>query len=140
MAQNNETQIKFEKEDFYTIIADTEKNRIFMRIFGAWEEESQVPNYNTDMEKAVTYMKEGFTTCVTLDEKKAPKFGMTKLHKKQQEILMSAGNSKTAVFTPGKQILQTMTLNVVGKLSGMSGAGKVKIFKQLEAAEAWLEE
>lgn len=138
MAQNNEKQIKFEKEDFYTIIADTEKNRIYMKIIGAWEKETQVPNYNTDMEEAVKYMTEGFTTCVTLDEKKAPKFGMTKLHKKQQEILLAAGNSKTAVYLPGKQVLQNMTLNVVGKLSGM--AGKVKTFKALDAAEAWLDE
>ncbi len=136
MVQNNDKNVKFGKEGFYSILVDKKKNRIYMEIIGAWEEESQVPHYNTDMEEAVQGMEKGFTTCVTLDEKKAPRFGITKLHRRQQEILLAAGNVKTAVHLPGKQILQTMTLNVVGKLSGM----QVKTFKTIESAEAWLDE
>ncbi len=134
MTDNNDKIVKFEKENFYSIIADKEKNRIYLTVVGVWENPGQVPNYNSDMELAVKEIESGFTVLTTLAEEKAPKFGMTNLHKKNQQIMMDAGLSKAAVYLPGRQILQKMTLNVVSKLTGMN----VKVFSDRDEALKWL--
>ncbi len=126
--------VKFEQAGFYSIVGDKELNRIFMKINGFWTDPGDVPNYNADMEKCVGSMRKGFTILTEVDEDKSPKFAITKLHKRNQEILRDGGVGKAAVYFPKGRLLQTMTLNVVGKLSGMN----VKIFNDEGEAESWL--
>jgi hypothetical protein len=126
--------VKFEEPGFYSIVGNKDLNQIYMKIQGFWQEPGDVPNYNEDMEKCVGTMKQGFTILTEVDEDKSPKFAITKLHKKNQEILRNGGVGKAAVYFPKGRLLQTMTLNVVGKLSGMD----VKIFNDENAAISWL--
>jgi hypothetical protein len=134
MTDNNDKIVKFEKENFYSIIVDKEKNRIFLTVVGVWTSPDQVPNYNSDMELAVKEVESGFSVLTTLAEDKPTKFGMTSLKKKNQQIMMDAGMAQAAVYLPGKQVLQKMTLNVVSKLTGMN----VKVFSDRDEAIKWL--
>jgi len=129
----------YEQEGMYSITVDKEKNRMHLLFFGHWSVPEDVPKYTDHVAKATSMLKEGYNILAEIKDRKPPSLKVTGIHKKGQQIMKEAGVNKTAVIiTKGQkgQFLQKMTLNVVGRLSGMT----VKTFTSVEDAEAWLDE
>jgi len=129
----------YEQEGMYSITVDKEKNRMHLLFFGQWSVPEDVPKYTDHVAKATSLMKKGFHILAEIRDKKPPSLKVTGIHKKGQQIMKKAGVNKTAVIiAKGRkgQFLQKMTLNVVGRLSGMT----IKTFTSVEEGEAWLDE
>jgi len=126
----------YENPGFYKIETDKAKKRLYMLFFGHWESPAQVPNYVSDIEKAVGELKEGgFSTLAHITDVKPPKLALNNLHKRVQQIHKDAGVQRVAMVIGQGQILQKLTLSVVGKLSGLPQ----KVFTSYDEAVAWLD-
>lgn len=127
---------KFEEKDCYSIAVDKDKNRLNLLFLGHWKNPSEVPKYIDHVTEAVGMLKKGYTIVAEIRDKKPPNLKVTSIHKKGQQIMKQGGVSKTAVILAKGQFLQKMTLNVVGRLSGLW----VKTFTDTEEGIAWLDE
>ena len=128
--------IKFEEKDCYSITVDKDKNRLNLLFLGHWKAPSDVPKYIDHVTEAVGMLKKGYTIVAEIRDKKPPNLKVTSLHKKGQQVMKEGGVSRTAVILGKGQFLQKMTLNVVGRLSGL----EVKVFSTTEDGVAWLDE
>jgi len=126
---------QFEEKDCYMMEVDQDKNRLNLTFLGHWQSPADIPYYLEHVAKSVGMLKKGYTIYAEINDKKPPKLSVTGIHKKGQQIMKQAGVSKTAVVLKQRQILQKMTLNVVGRLSGMS----TKVFYDKDEALKWLE-
>lgn len=126
----------YEQEGMYSITVDKEKNRLYLLFLGHWSTPEDVPKYTEHVAEATSLMKKGYHILSEIRDKKPPSLKVTSVHKKGQQIMREAGVNKTAVIIAKGQFLQKMTLNVVGRLSGMV----VKTFHTVEEGEAWLDE
>ena len=103
---------------------------------GHWSVPEDIPKYTEHVAEATSLLKAGYHIYSEIRDKKPPSLKVTNIHKKGQQIMKESGVNKTAVVVAKGQFLQKMTLNVVGRLSGMT----VKTFTSTEEAEAWLDE
>lgn len=126
----------YEQEGMYSITVDKEKNRLHLVFLGHWAVPEDVPKYIEHVAEATSLLKNGYHALAEIKDKKPPSLKVTNVHKKGQQIMREAGVNKTAVIIAKGQFLQKMTLNVVGRLSGMT----VKTFHTVEEGEAWLDE
>ncbi len=126
----------YEQEGMYSITVDKEKNRIHLLFLGHWSVPEDIPHYIEHVAEATSMMKKGYNILSEIRDKKPPSLKVTGIHKKGQQIMKEAGVNKTAAIIAKGQFLQKMTLNVVGRLSGMT----VKAFTSVEEGEAWLDE
>lgn len=125
---------KFEEPSFYIIEVDKEKNRLKILFFGHWKSPDDVPKYLEHVEKSTIMLTPGYSILAKIEDKNPPKLSVTSLHKKGQQLMKKAGVSKTAVIVGKGRTLQKMSLNVVGRLSGMA----LKVFDDEEKALLWL--
>jgi hypothetical protein len=121
-------------KDGIVITSDKEKNLYHMIFLGRWEDTPDGQNYLTNVKAAVSTLNRGYTALVEIRDKKPPSLKATGMLKESQKIMVSHGVTKTAVVMAKSQVLQRMSLNVVGKLSGMD----VKTFYDMNEAMAWL--
>lgn len=126
----------YEKSGFYKVEANKDKKRLYLFYFGHWERPDQVPEYVEHVGKALEELKDGgFSTLAQINDTKPPKLAINNIHKKAQQMQKDAGVQRVAIVIKQGQILQKLTLNVVGKLSGLPQ----KVFTSFEDAEAWLD-
>jgi hypothetical protein len=120
---------------FYSINADTGKNRIYYTITGTWKSPSDVPNYLEDIKKAVRQVKSGFTILTDLTHAKTAMPEIKKLHEQAQSILISAGLSKVAEVFPEKDYILKMQVDKIAQATKMVK----KEFINKKEAEEWLD-
>lgn len=120
---------------FYSIKADTTKNRIYYTIIGTWKSPSDVPNYLEDIKKAIRQIKPGFTILTDLTHAKTAMPEMKKLHEQAQSILISAGLSNVAEVFPEKDYILKMQVDKISETTKM----KKQAFGSRKDAEQWLD-
>jgi hypothetical protein len=120
---------------FYSIKADTGKNRIYYTIIGTWKNPSDVPNYLEDIKKAARQVKSGFTILTDLTSAKTAMPEIKKLHEQAQSILISAGLSKVAEVFPEKDYILKMQVNKISETTKMNK----QAFDSRKEAEQWLD-
>jgi len=126
----------YENKGFYRIEANKSKKRLYLNYFGHWESPDQVSDYVVHVGKAVEELKEGgFSTLAQIEDTKPPKLAINNIHKRAQQIQKDAGVQRVAIIIKPGQILQKLTLSVVGRLSGLPQ----KVFTSINDAEAWLD-
>jgi len=118
---------------FYSITADTDKNRIFFSIIGSWKSPSDAPNYLEDWKKALKLVRRGFTVLTDLTQAKVALPEIRKLHEDAQKIVMSAGLSKVAEIFPDDAVLK-MQQDRISQATSMTK----QVFSDRKAAELWL--
>lgn len=119
---------------FYSITADTDKNRIYFSIVGSWKSPSDVPNYMDDWKKAVKQVRRGFTVLTDMTQAKVALPEIRKLHEDAQKMVMSAGLSKVAEVYPDDAVLK-MQIDRISQASSMTK----QAFSDRKAAELWLD-
>jgi hypothetical protein len=80
----------------YSISVEPEINRINLTVTGFWGTPSDVPNYLSDIERAISRVTRGFTVLADFVQMMAPGLGVERIHETAQRILVSSGLSKTA--------------------------------------------
>lgn len=120
---------------FYSINADTGKNRIYYAIIGSWKSPADVPNYLEDMKKSARQMKPGFTILTDLTRAKTAMPEIKKLHEQAQKILISAGLSKVAEVFPDKDYVLKMQVDKISDSTKM----QKQAFSSRKDAEQWLD-
>ena len=128
--------VHFKEDGIYEIKVDVEKNRYSLVFTGVMNSPDDVPHYLDHMEKSLALLKTGFQAYVEILDDKPPKFSMTKILQKSQQMQVSSGLGRCAVYLVKGKILQKMTLSVVSRLSGLK---EFKIFNNPEEAIAWLD-
>jgi len=128
--------IHFTEDGIYEIKVDVEKNRYQMVFTGVMNSPEDVPHYLDHMQGTVDALKPGFQSYVEILDDKPPKFSLTKILQKSQQIQIDAGLGRCAIYLVKGKILQKMTLSVVNRLSGLKNS---KIFYDRDEAIAWLD-
>ncbi|MFB9862781.1 hypothetical protein [Rufibacter immobilis] len=123
------------QNSFYCFAVDVEKNRIYMKIRGVWNTQSEVPLYMTHLQQALGLVKPGFTILCDIREKELYSMEVQEMQIQAQELTVEAGVSQVAevheLNQPGSE--QAIALAQISKIP-------LNIFDSLEDAEAWLAE
>ena len=119
---------------YYTMVADTAKNRGYLTIVGYWPNRAAVANYIDDLKKFTKEFTRGWTVVTDVTQVKPPPAEVGALHAEAQKVIMAAGLSKTAEIY-GADIIAKMALDKSSKDSGMNK----KVFSNKADAEAWLD-
>jgi hypothetical protein len=120
------------KTDYYTIEVDKTKNRIYYTPIGFWRNGSVVPNYLSDIQKALNAVTPGFTFLADVRALKIPPQEVQALFKQAQEKAKAAGLSKTAEVLP-KSLLR-LAVERTSKETKIQRQG----FATIKDAEVWL--
>jgi hypothetical protein len=134
--QSNKELVKIGKENYYSFTVDTAINRLTIEFLGVWASPDDVPNYLSDLDKALSKITRGYTLLTLIEDKKPPKLAITKLHKGAMQACMDAGYVKCAIVLKSGKMLQTLSTNVIGKLAGFN----FKTFAAEQEAVKWLDE
>jgi hypothetical protein len=124
------------RESYYSFTVDTESNRLTIEFLGVWASPEDVPNYLSDLDKALCKVTRGYTLLTLIEDKKPPKLAITKLHKAAMQACMDAGYIKCAIVLKAGKMLQKLSTNVIGKLAGFD----FKTFGDEQEAVKWLDE
>ena len=119
--------------DKYEIEVDVSKNRIYFKIIGFWKNVNEVPNFISDVEKAVNMVTPGFSIISDLRVAKPPAEETRKLHVKTSEIMVNNKINKIAEIVDSSILKMAVSRTTVKDL-------KRKSFLSLEEAEKWLDE
>jgi len=123
------------ENEYYSIIVDEIKNRVYLTIVGFWEDMDVVPNFISDMTKASQSVSRGFTVLVDITQMKPPPKKVGEMHMKAQGIFLGAGLVKTAELLPAN-VIAKMAVDRYSRESGMQKGS----FSSREEAEKWLDE
>ena len=123
------------KNDYYAILVDAAKNRLYLTLIGYWKSCSVVPNYIEDLKKATQELSRGYTILTDVIQMKPPPRDVITLHTEAQKVVMAAGLKKTAELV-GQDVIAKMAVDRFSKESGMYKG----TFDNKEEAEAWLDE
>lgn len=123
------------KNEYYETFVDTEKNRLYSIYRGFWKSKSDFPDYIENTNRAMSFLRPGFTSLVDLREMKIPPPEIAELMVEAQKISAEAGFSRGARIVDAA-IAKTAT----GRVSRESDAEeKIRTFDNWEEAEAWLD-
>lgn len=123
------------QNEYYTIITDSKKNRLYLTVEGFWKSRSVVPNYIDDMKKALGELSKGYTILADVSRMKPPPAEIAAVHNESQTQAVAAGLKKTAEIV-GEDIIAKMTVDRYAKESGMPK----RTFDNKKDAETWLDE
>ena len=126
---------EIEKNKFYELYIDTEKNRAFLKIKGFWHSVNDVPMYITHWKQVSRMLKNKFT--ILLDSREAVTHPpeVQKLRQDAQEIAVKGGMYKAAEIVSSNIIAEFQS----DSMSKQTHYDKAK-FKSQEEAEKWLNE
>lgn len=60
------------KNEFYEVAIDIQKNRLYLTTKGFWSSAAKVPNFITDIKKALLELKPGFSLLTDSSQQKTP--------------------------------------------------------------------
>lgn len=123
------------QNEYYTILVDSKKNRLYLTVEGFWKNRSVVPHYIDDLKKAIEDLNKGFTLLTDVRRMKVPPAEIAALHNEAQTLVISEGLGKTAEIH-GEDVIAKMA---VDRYSSGSGMFKRNFDNKIEA-EAWLDE
>ncbi len=123
------------QNDYYAILVNTTKNRLYLTLTGYWKSRTVVPNYIEDMKKATQQLSKDYTVLADVTQMKTPPKDVVNLHMEVQKMAIAAGLAKTAEIV-GQDVITKMAIDRFSKESGMSKG----TFDNKEEAEAWLDE
>ncbi len=123
------------QNDYYAILVNTAKNRLYLTLTGFWKSRSVVPNYIEDMKKATQELSKGYTVLADVTQMKPPPKDVVNVHMEAQTVAIAAGLSTTAEIV-SQDVITQMSINRFSKESGMSKG----TFDNTEEAEVWLDE
>ena len=122
------------KNEYYTIVTDKNKNRLYLTVEGFWKNRDAVPNYITDMKKALDELSREYTILADVSRMKPPPAEIAAVHNESQKQAIAAGLKKTAEIV-GEDVIAKMTVDRYAKESGMPKM----TFSDKKEAEAWLD-
>jgi len=123
------------KNEYYAILVDTTKNRLYLTLIGFWKSRSVVPNYIEDLKKATKELSRGYAILTDTTRMKAPPPEVVSLHTEAQKVVVAAGLKKTAEVV-GQDVFAKMAVDHFSRESGMYK----RTFDNKPEAEAWLDE
>ncbi len=120
---------------FYTLITDETKNRIFIQLNGFWTEEKIINDYGLALDQAIAKMKPNFTLVVNLTKFKTLPSELVPKQQASMRALAEGGMYKVAEILPASAIA-AMQL----KTSTRSEQMPNKQFATEKDGEKWLDE
>jgi len=121
--------------EFYSVRADTEKNRIYFSMQGAIPNVDAIKVFKPDWETTVRDVKEGFTILGDLSKCEPLPEDVDKLNEEVQGWLMSKGCSKVAQLVGDINLMSQV--NAFAEKSGMRDI--LRAFFYVKGAEIWLD-
>lgn len=119
---------------FYTLKVAPGKNRVYLKIFGFWQNVDAVPGYLADWTKTLAKVRKGLTLLTDASEMKTHPQDVRKLHEQAQALVMGMDVKKVAEII--KDEVTEMQLDAVTKTTKFPK----KNIKNYEDAEKWLDE
>lgn len=86
--------------NYYKILFDEAKNRIYYTVKGYWPNVEIVPNYLNDIQKVLDFVQPHFTMVVHVEDLEAHPDDVEELRKKAQVMAVKAGMYKAAEIVP----------------------------------------
>lgn len=127
-------QVEIRSNKYYTIKVSPKKNRAYLKIIGYWRNVSIVPDYLDDWNKALSYLKSGFTLLTDASEMKIHPPDVKSLHEQAQLLVKNKNVVKVAEIISDD--VATFQLDAVAKLTKFPKQN----FRSYEEAEKWLDE
>ncbi len=118
----------------YTLSADAEKNRAYLKIKGYWRNVDAVPEYLSDWKKTLDKVTQGFTLLTDATEMKTHPQDVRKLHEQAQGLVLKAGIARIAEVI--KDDIAEMQLDAVAEATKFPK----KNFRLVDDAERWLDQ
>jgi len=124
------------RTDYYTFEVDTDINRLFLTLFGFWENAGVAPDIFTDIENALDKLTPGFTNLVDMTRFKIPPNDVKELFEKVQHRIIARGIAKNA------EVISSAFVEVnLEEVASQSELSKVlRQFKGMAEALEWLNE
>ncbi len=127
------SKIEVAKNQLYSLLVDTSKNRLYIKITGFWEKESSVDSYIADQKKAIEQLKPNFTVVADMREFKTLPQELVPKQESSQKDLAEAGMYRVAEILPGS-VIASMQLERVTRKTHMPN----NQFSSQEEGEKWL--
>ena len=121
--------------EYYSVRADTEKNRIYFSMQGAIPNVDAIKAFKPDWETTVGEVKEGFTILGDLSKCEPLPEDVDKLNEEVQGWLMSQGCKKVAQLVGDINLMSQV--NAFAEKSGMREI--LRAFFYVKGAELWLD-
>lgn len=119
---------------YYEINIDTQKNRIYLKVFGIWKDKAEVDTYPEDLKTASSLLARGFTIVADLRKMIPPtKDEIEEIHNKAQTVLIQSGLDRSA-----EVVSSVITKMAAGRYANKTGLKKM-VFNSIEDAEEWLD-
>jgi 3-deoxy-D-manno-octulosonic acid (KDO) 8-phosphate synthase len=119
--------------EFYSILIDTGKNRMFLTYKGSWMKHDDVPDFVNDHARAMERLSRGFT--VLADVRPMQAMLITDVIEKVQKDSIQAGIRKAARVYDRPTFIRRQADQIRQK-TGL----KAMVFDSVADAEAWLDE
>ncbi|WP_276498374.1 hypothetical protein [Pontibacter litorisediminis] len=123
------------KNQCYELLYHPQKNRVYLNIYGFWKGRNHVPDYLSDLKKALALVQLNFTLLLDLRTMITHPQDVMRLHIEGLEVLQAGGLRKSACVDPSDRIANLQVEDTLVK-SHLSS----KRFTSYSEAEAWLEE
>lgn len=130
---SNEYKLVVAQNQYYELLYDSMKNRIYFIIKGFWKNKEAVPHYIKDMQKALKLAQPGFSLLSDLRTMITHPQRLCTLHIEAQTLLREAGLVKVASVEPVDRIA-TLQLKEIMTKSQLP----LRCFRTCQEAEAWL--
>lgn len=121
------------KNQYYELLVDTEKNRMYYNLFGFWRSVDVVPDNYKDMKTAMSKLKPGFDVIGDLRFAKPPPEPVAELHISTQKLAMDMGLSRTA------EIYSEEAVKFMAERYSRESRMDTQVFSTVSEAEAWLD-
>ncbi len=121
--------------DYYSVRADIEKNRVYFNMQGAIPNVDAIKAFRPDWETTVGEVKEGFTILADLSKCETLPEDVDKLNEEVQGWIMSQGCKKVAQLVGDLNLMSQV--NAFAEKSGMREI--LRAFFYAKGAEMWLD-
>ncbi|MBN1880663.1 MAG: hypothetical protein JW885_00705 [Deltaproteobacteria bacterium] len=121
------------KNEYYQLIVDIEKNRLYYNLFGFWRSLDVVPDNYKDMKTAMSKLKPGFDVVGDLRFAKPPPEPVAELHIKTQKLAMDMGLARTA------EIYSEDAVKFMAERYSRESKMDTQVFSNILDAENWLD-
>jgi len=121
------------KNQYYELIVDTEKNRLYYNLFGFWRSVDVVPDNYDDTKTAMSKLKPGFDVLGDLRTAKPPPEPVAELHIRTQKLAIDMGLSRTA------EVYDEESVKYMAERYSRESKMDTQVFSNISEAEAWLD-
>ena len=117
----------------YEIKVEASKKRIYFKVIGYWKRVEEVPNFISDVQKAVNIVGPGFSIITDMRSASPPAEEARQLHVKTSEIMKNNNVNKIAEIVDSSVVKLSVSRTTSADLKRQS-------FSSVEEAESWLDE